>query len=178
MRCWLALLLILFITPVTAQSLSKRQQLLLQGARSTLGDVYDAGYYGGGPPPQGRGACPEVVYYAYLKAGQNLQDLLDQDLRANPALYPNRRDRNIDYRWCPNLIVWFRRHSQMCDFQGDWKAGDVVFFSLLDDGTADHVGIVSDRKNRAGRPLVIHNLGPRCSEDDVLGQLRIVGHFR
>lgn len=174
---FLALALILLCAQASAQDLSKRQQALLSGARSCLGDVYDAGYYAGGPPPQGRGACPEVVYYAYLKVGQDLQSLVDKDVIARTSLYPNPRDRNIDYRWCPNLIVWFRRFTKSCSLKGDWQAGDVVFFSLLDDGVADHVGIISDRKSN-GQPLVVHNLGPRCVENDVLSRFTIVGHFR
>lgn len=156
---------------------NSQQQALLSGARSCLGDVYDAGYYSGGPPPKGRGACPEVVYYAYKKIGIDLQNAVDKDIRKTPSLYPNRRDRNIDYRWCPNLIVWFKRHRQSLPTDGDWRPGDVVFFSLLDDGVADHVGIISDRKKGA-RPLVIHNFPPRCREDDWLHRATIVGHFR
>ncbi|MGE0488936.1 MAG: DUF1287 domain-containing protein [Vulcanimicrobiota bacterium] len=166
---WLLLALLL----LPAWALDDQQKALLAGARSCLGDVYDSGYYTGGPPPKGRGACPEVVYYAYLKIGVDLQAEVDRDLRANPSLYPSRRDRNIDYRWCPNLIVWFSRHTKTLPRDSDWRAGDVVFFNLLGDGVADHIGIVSDKPGH-----VIHNLGPRCVEDRALERLRIVGHFR
>lgn len=170
----LLLLSLLLSWPALGQTFEEK---LLKGARSCLGDVYDAGYYGGGPPPKGRGACPEVVYYAMKAVNLDLQNLVDKDIIATPGSYPNVRDRNIDYRWCPNLIVWFKRHSQTLPLNGDWKAGDIVLWSLLDDGVADHIGIVSDKK--AGNvPLVIHNVGPRCSEDRSLHSWTIVGHFR
>ncbi|MBI3924382.1 MAG: DUF1287 domain-containing protein [Armatimonadetes bacterium] len=172
------LLLCLLVLPAPAQELSARQKKLLQGARSCLGDAYDAGYYEGGPPPRGRGACPEVVYYALKAAGIDLQERVDQDILAHPELYPNRRDRNIDYRWCPNLIVWFRRHTTRLPLDGPWQAGDVVFWSLLDDGVADHVGMVSDRQSHRGASCVVHNFPPRCTEEPVLSRWRIVGHFR
>ncbi|MEW6276998.1 MAG: DUF1287 domain-containing protein [Candidatus Eremiobacterota bacterium] len=151
---------------------------LLAGARTCLGDVYDSGYYSGGPPPRGRGACTEVLYYAFLNVGLDLQDRVDRDIRSHPGLYPNRRDRNIDYRWCPNLIVWFRRHASELPKDRDFRAGDVVFWSMLNDGVADHCGLVSDRTGPRGKPLVVHNVGPYCAEDASLGRWTVVGHFR
>ena len=170
----LAILVICLCCPVWGQTFEEK---LLRGARSCLGDIYDAGYYGGGPPPKGRGACPEVVYYAMKAVNLDLQDLVDRDIIATPNCYPNVRDRNIDYRWCPNLIVWFKRHSQSLPLDRDWRAGDIVLWSLLDDGVADHIGVVSDKKV-GNVPLVIHNVGPRCTEDASLRRWKILGHFR
>lgn len=56
-----------------------------------------------------------------------------------------------------------------------WRPGDVVCWKLP--SGLDHTGIVSDRKNARGVPLVIHNLG-RCREEDVLTVWQIVGHYR
>lgn len=168
--------LALFLGLLTANAWARPE--VIQAARARVGDLYDAGYYAGGPPPAGRGACPEVIYYGLLAVGIDLQREVESDILAHPGLYPNRRDRNIDYRWCPNLIVWFRRHTRVLPPYQDWRPGDIVFWSLLGDGVADHVGLVSDRKDHRGKLLVIHNLGPRCSEDAALSRWPIVGHFR
>lgn len=159
--------------PEPEVQLSARQTKLLQGARSTIGDVYDDAYYGGGPPPQGRGACTDVIYSAYMVAGTDLQDAIESDIAARPSGYPNLGDRNINYRRAPNLIVWFERHTKTLPLDTDFQPGDVVFWSLLDDGVADHVGLVSDRPEH-----IIHNIGPRCREDDSLRAWTILGHFR
>jgi hypothetical protein len=38
--------------------------------------------------------------------------------------------------------------------------------------------IVSDRKNRHGIPLVIHNIGAGVQEEDRLFEFEITGHYR
>jgi len=164
--------------------LPKKQRLLLDGARSRLGDVYDADYYVEGEPPKGRSACVDVVYYAYLETGINLRDEVDRDLRANPSIYPAKGDYAINHRRCPNLIVWFRGFAKELTKKTDkknlseWKPGDVVFWSLTNDGVADHVGIISEIKTKDGIPLVIHQFPPACTEEDVLNRWTIMGHFR
>ena len=162
-------------TPVSVPTpqLQPFQEKLIQGARKTLGDTYDDGYYGGGPPPAGRGACTDVIYSAFLSAGINLQDRVEEDVAIAPSGYPNLGDRNINYRRAPNLIMWFRRHSESLPLDSDFEPGDVVFWSLLNDGVADHVGLVS-----VGEDVVIHNMGPSCREEPVLRAYTILGHFR
>ena len=51
-------------------------------------------------------------------------------------------------------------------------------WSLHGDGTPDHIGLVSDERAASGLPLVVHNIGPAPSEDDVLHAWRMVGHWR
>jgi len=46
------------IPSIILQSISKRENALLSGARSCLGNVYDAGYYSGGTPPKGVAPAP------------------------------------------------------------------------------------------------------------------------
>ncbi len=179
-------ILVLFsITAAFPETLSEKQKSLLKGARSTLGDKYDAGYYTGGPPPKGRGACTDVIYYSLLEAGLNLQNAVDDDKRKNPGLYSDGRDRNIDYRRCPNLVVWFKGHTKSFTTKvnafslSEWKPGDIVIWTFSKTDTiADHCGIISDVRSSKGIPLVIHNFPPMSKEEDVLTRWRIVGHFR
>jgi uncharacterized protein len=166
----------------SAAPANARERALVTAARRCVGDEYDANYYAGGPPPRGRGACTDVLYTACLAVGCNLQSVVEADLLAHVSLYPTHRDRNIDYRWCPNLIVWFGRHAtpgplDVTQLQ-TWRPGDIVFWSLTGDGVADHCGVISDRRSPQGRPLVIHNFPPSCREDDALTTWTIVGHFR
>ena len=41
-----------------------------------------------------------------------------------------------------------------------------------------HIGIVSDRKNSDGVPLVIHNIGSGTQEADVLFKFHMTGLYR
>lgn len=164
-------------TPSPLPPLTRRQKRLVKGARGTLGDLYDAGYYAGGPPPKGRGACTDVVYAAFLADGLNLQTEMEKDIARQPDGYPSLRDANIDYRWAPNQIIWFRRHAKELPKDKDFQPGDVVFWNLAGDGVADHVGVISDARGVLGYK-VIHNFPPACREDELLFAWKIMGHFR
>lgn len=171
---------LLILNTAFSSELSRNQKLILEGARSRLGDRYDSGYYSYGYPPQGRSACVDVLYFAFKKIGIDLQVEVNRDMRQNPGPYPAHRDYAINHRWAPNLFVWFKRHAR--SFSGkslsEWEPGDVIFWSLTGDGVADHCGIVSDKKNPDGRPLVVHQFPPTCREEDVLNRWQIMGHFR
>jgi uncharacterized protein YijF (DUF1287 family) len=160
---------------------TKQQSAIVNAARTCLGDIYDSDAYPGGPPPDGRGACTDVVYYALLPHF-DLQTEVNRDIAEHPQVYAHHPNPDLDYRWCPTLIKWFRGYWKELPpdaslTAGNFEPGDVVFF---DDGSggAGHVGIVSDRLNWDGRPLLIHNPGPVCVEEDALGANAIVGHFR
>lgn len=156
--------------------------MVVESARSCLGDVYDSNAYEGGPPPEGRGACTDVVYYGLLPI-LDLQEEVNRDVADHPDVYNINPNPDLDYRWCPTLVLWFERHWQQLALEDEamnarnFQAGDVVFF---DDGfgTAGHVGVVSDELGWDGRPLLIHNPGPVCVEENALGSNRIIGHFR
>lgn len=159
---------------------SEREATIVAAARACVGDKYDASYFEGGPPPRGRGACTDVVYWGYLPV-LDLQKAVNADRIAHgdTPLEPN-----LDYRWCPRLIVWFQRHARSLPLEVNartmetFRPGDVIFYS---DGKGDvpgHVGLVSDRWSMDGRPFLIHNPGPRAVEENALTCHRIVGHFR
>ncbi len=161
---------------------SPRERVIVAAARACLGDRYDANRYAGGPPPRGRGACTDVIYWGYRPV-LDLQRAVNQDVAQNPRTYGGRADQDLDYRWCPKLIVWFRRHAVSLPTEVNWstlftfRPADVVFFDG-GDGVASHVGVVSDRWSLAGVPLLIHNPGPLAVEENALRSNRLVGHFR
>jgi uncharacterized protein YijF (DUF1287 family) len=167
-----------------AVKLTKHQQALLDGARSRLGDVYDDSWYAEGYPPAGRSACVDIVYFAYKNINIDLQTEVNSDIESNRQLYPAVGDNAINHRRCPNLIVWFGRYAKSLTIKTDkknlpqWKPGDVVFWSMKNDGVADHIGLISDQKTPEGVPLAIHQAAPVCAEEDALNSWKIMGHFR
>jgi len=161
------------------------------GAREEVkkGTRYDASYqvisYPGGDVSPDRGACTDVVIRALRWAGLDLQQLIHEDMAENFALYPQNwgltgPDPNIDHRRVPNQMTFFQRHGlsltcQVEDHLDEWQWGDIVYWRF--DNGEEHCGVISDRKNPSGRPLVIHNAGIAV-EEDCLERWEITGHFR
>ncbi|MGE5372439.1 MAG: DUF1287 domain-containing protein [Solirubrobacterales bacterium] len=163
--------------------------LVREGRREILrGTIYDGRYYASGSPPEGRGACSDVIWRAYRGMGFNLKAALDADIQQRPALYGatgRHPDPAIDYRRVRNQKVYFAQHGKSLTVEvvpGDaknlvqWQAGDLVVF----DKPKEHIAIISDKRRRDGVPLLIHNCGPVASESDYLLQwpTDIVGHYR
>jgi uncharacterized protein YijF (DUF1287 family) len=161
----------------------------LQGAVAQLSDpaVYDQAYvpikYPGGDVPKAQGACTDVVIRAIRRAGKDLQLLIHEDIQLHPDRYPRakRPDTNIDHRRVPNQVAFFRAHGSTLPISWEgpqiatWQPGDIVVWKI--GGRLDHTGIISDRKNPRGLPLVIHNIW-KTAEEDVLSAWPIVWHFR
>ncbi|WP_437597543.1 DUF1287 domain-containing protein [Sorangium sp. So ce590] len=145
------------------------------------------GYPGGDPAPD-RGVCTDVVIRAVRATGVDLQKMIHEDVLARRAAYTTveRPDRNIDHRRVGPMLTYLRAHATPLPRTFDeaavstWKPGDIVVWALkrCPACAPDHVGIVSDRKGPRGLPLVLHNIGPRPSEDDALDAWTVLGHFR
>ena len=142
---------------------------------------YDAAYVMGGYPSDDTGVCADVVWRAFKQAGYSLKDMVDRDVRNNCGKYPGvkgKPDPNIDFRRVVNLKVYFERHAQSLTLDlgkiGEWQPGDIITFSTT------HVGILSDRRDEKGIPLLIHNSGQPRREEDGLPERAssISGHFR
>ena len=142
---------------------------------------YRSAYYADGRPDDGSGVCTDVVDRALLGAGFDLRWLVDADAHEAPDAYAiEAPDPNIDFRRVRNLRVFFSRNAQSLTLDtsdiAEWQGGDIVCWS-------DHIGIVSDKRNADGVPLVIHHGGPVQFryEEDVLENPTwgpIVGHWR
>jgi len=148
--------------------------------------AYDPSYqripYPGGDVDPSRGVCTDVVVRALRAAGIDLQRLVHEDVLARPqayARYVSRPDANIDHRRVGPLVVWLDAHAQrLPGAPRAFAPGDLVVWSLYGTGGLDHIGIVSDRAGPRGLPLVLHNIGPAPTEDDVLDAWPIAGHWR
>lgn len=164
---------------------------IVNGARQEVaqGTVYDGSYFQGGYPPEGRGACTDVIWRAFKNAGYDLKKMIDEDIRSTPPAYGatgRKPDPSIDFRRVSNLQIFFKRHGQELTTEivpGDvtnltnWQPGDIVVFGL----PLEHIGIISNQRGEDGVPLMIHNCGPKASEDSYYllnWPSKITHHFR
>ncbi|MEN6461626.1 MAG: DUF1287 domain-containing protein [Syntrophomonas sp.] len=163
---------------------------IVKGARREVkkGTVYDGSYHQSGYPPEGKGACTDVIWRAFKTAGYKLKVMVDEDIESAPQAYgPTglNPEPSIDFRRVQNLQVFFIRHAQQLTTEVkpgevnnlvEWQPGDIVVFGP----PLEHIGIISDRRCRDGVPLVIHNSGPTAAEGDYLlhWPSKITYHFR
>lgn len=166
--------------------------LILLGAREEVKRKtrYDAAYqvigYPGGDVDPAQGACTDVIIRALRAAGFDLQELIHEDMRDNFDLYPqlwglNGPDPNIDHRRTQNQMLFFERFGEKLTLEvteadlPQWRHGDFVYWRFP--GGQQHTGVISDRTNERGIPLVIHNSNI-AREEDCLLRWKIIGHYR
>lgn len=140
---------------------------------------YKSKYYSTGYPDDEYGVCTDVVANGLKGAGYDLMELVYADISANREDYNIEKiDKNIDFRRVVNLKVYFEHNaiSLTTDITkiDEWQGGDIVLFK-------NHIGIISDRRNKNGVPFLIHHANPiqKYYEEDVLENRKdIVGHYR
>ena len=140
---------------------------------------YKSKYYGTGYPNDKYGVCTDVVGFALKNSGYDLMELVNEDIKNNKEKYDiDVIDKNIDFRRVKNLIIFFENNSinLTTDINKleEWQGGDIIIFK-------NHIGIVSDIRNKKGIPFIIHHQSPYQSnyEEDILETRNdIVGHYR
>ena len=140
---------------------------------------YKSKYYTSGYLDDQYGVCTDVVAWGLKDAGYDLMLLVNEDIQNNPEDYPIETvDPNIDFRRVRNLKVFLRHQaiSLTTDITqiAEWQGGDIVVFD-------NHIGVISDQRNKKGIPLVIHHANPyqRNYEEDILeARDDVVGHYR
>lgn len=140
---------------------------------------YKSKYYAMGYPIDNYGVCTDVVLFGLLGAGYDLMELVNEDIKINKSLYNiDVIDKNIDFRRTSNLKVYFENKAITLTKDigkiEDWQGGDIVLFK-------NHIGIISDKRNKFGEPYVIHHYSSwqRKYEEDVLRSWgEIIGHYR
>lgn len=173
---------------VVEVTISEQSRLIIEGARKEVENKtrYKSKYYQGGYPPLNEGVCTDLVWRALKNAGYDLKFKMDQDIKNNLVEYSriDKPDPNIDFRRVPNQQTYLTRNEKSLtkeiiprdlDNVKKWQAGDIVIIS-----NPQHIGIISDKRNKDGIPYVIHNIGPYPREEDILEKWRnkIEGHFR
>lgn len=186
-----SLLIVCLMLLRTAGASGDPAALLVAAARSQIGKtiVYDPSYrslsYPNGDISIERGVCTDVVIRALRTAfAMDLQQRVHEDMSGHFSLYPqrwglSRPDKNIDHRRVPNLQTYFNRQGWALPVSGEaghYLPGDIVTCTVPP--RLPHIMIVSDKKNRHGRPLVIHNIGTGAKEEDLLFDYPITGHYR
>ena len=142
---------------------------------------YKSKYYETGYPDDEYGVCTDVVANGLKDAGYDLKELVNEDIINNKEKYNIEViDKNIDFRRVRNLDVYLKNNSisltkDLSQIE-EWKGGDIIVFK-------DHIGIISDKRNKKGIPFLIHHANPIQVnyEEDVLelyGQDYIIGHYR
>ena len=140
---------------------------------------YKSKYYETGYPNDEYGVCTDVVAFGLLDAGYDLMTLVNEDIQDNKDKYNIEViDKNIDFRRVKNLQVYFDNNAislttDITDIK-EWQGGDIVIFK-------NHIGIVSDKRNKKGITFIIHHANPfqKYYEEDILEYMDdIVGHYR
>lgn len=164
---------------------------LIAASRRQIGVTlsYDPAYtrldFPGGDVPRQKGVCTDVVIRAYRDAlGKDLQALVNADMKAHFKHYPKRwglrkADANIDHRRVPNLQIFLARQGAALPVRHhpqSWLPGDI--FTSLVDGRLPHIGLVSDKLDRRGTPMIIHNIGLGTREEAALFDYPLTGHYR
>lgn len=154
---------------------------LFQSVRAYLDTKpkYKSKYYASGYPDDIYGVCTDVVAFGMRGAGYDIRELMDEDIKQAPEAYNiENPDKNIDFRRVPNMAVYLKRHAiALTKDTGkveEWQAGDIVVWK-------NHVGVISDVRNKDGVPFVLHNASPVQPdyEQDILKSWgKIIGHYR
>ena len=142
---------------------------------------YKSKYYATGYPDDEYGVCTDVVAFALKKSGYDLMELVNEDIINNKEKYDiDAIDKNIDFRRVKNLDVYFKNNSislttDLSNIE-KWQGGDIIVFK-------EHIGIISDKRNKNGVPFLIHHAYPGQInyEEDILelyDKDYIIGHYR
>ena len=140
---------------------------------------YKSKYYATGYPNDEYGVCTDVVAFALQGAGYDLMNLVNEHIKSNRNLYDiDVIDKNIDFRRVQNLKVYLDNNAIALTNDinkiKEWQGGDIVVFK-------NHIGIVSDKRNKKGISFIIHHANPyqRYYEEDILEYRNdIIGHYR
>ncbi len=140
---------------------------------------YKSKYYSTGYPDDGYGVCTDVVAQAFVGAGYDFRELVNADIVAHKSEYNiTVPDKNIDFRRVSNLKIYFQHTATALTADptdiDEWQGGDIVIF-------ANHIGIVSDERDKNGVTYVIHhnNASQASYEQDILTtRSDITWHFR
>ena len=134
---------------------------------------YQSKYYNTGYPNDEYGVCKD--------AGYNLMELVNEDIINNKEKYDIEViDKNIDFRRVRNLNIYFKNNNITLTTDlskiEEWQGGDIIVFK-------DHIGVISDKRNKRGIPFLIHHANPMQInyEEDVLelyDKDYIIGHYR
>ena len=151
---------------------------ILEGAREFVSKKpkYKSKYYAGGYPTDEYAVCTDVIWHALQNAGYDIKEMIDYDIDKNLKDYDiDSHDINIDFRRVRNLKVFFDKYLEKLTIDTSeiesWQPGDIVVYN-------NHIAIVSDKRNKKGKPYIIHHGGQIRYEENALTKKEIIGHYR
>ena len=114
-----------------------------------------------------------IPHKKYTNEDFNIKTYISKTDKDNDGI-----DKNIDFRRVQNLKVYLDNNAIVLTNDinkiKEWQGGDIVVFK-------NHIGIVSDKRNKKGIPFIIHHANPyqRYYEEDILEYRNdIIGHYR
>lgn len=166
-----------------------KKELLNAESYTAAAEAYISLKYPGGDVPRTMGVCTDVIIRAVRNSGFDLQKELHEDIARAKAAYPMVKgagDASIDQRRVGTLLPYFKRHwekhsPRLDDASDPWRPGDVILMDTFPSKSGpDHIGIVSDRVDEAGLPLIINNWtdGTVVSEMDLMTFVPVLYRFR
>ncbi len=151
---------------------------IFEGAKKFIDQKpkYKSKYYEGGYPTDEYSVCTDLFWYALKEAGYDFKTLIDNDIKENQQDYDIINiDSNIDFRRVKNIKVFLDKYSEKVTIDptviSNWQRGDIVIY-------ANHIAIISDKRNKLGQPYIIHHSGNYNYEEDALTVQNIIGHYR
>ena len=158
-------------------------------AYTAVAEQYISLRYPMGDVPRTIGVCTDVIIRAVRNAGIDLQKELHDDIRRAHAAYPMVKgagDPSIDQRRVGTLLPYFLRHwehhtAALDDPADPLRPGDIILMDTFPSRPGpDHIGILSDRVDSKGLPLVINNWtdGTVTAEMDLLPFVPVLYRFR
>ena len=166
-----------------------KKELLNGESYTAKAEDYIPMKYPMGDVPRGIGVCTDVIVRAVRNSGLDLQQALHEDIRRAKSSYPMVKgtgDASIDQRRVGTLLPYFLRHwerhsARLDDPKDPLRPGDVILMDTFPDRAGpDHIGILSDRVDDQGLPLVINNWtdGTVVAEMDLLTFVPVLYRFR
>ena len=155
---------------------------IVEGARECIATKpeYESKYYPDtGYPDDNKGVCTDVIWSALKAAGYDLRGMMAKDIKSARDIYEIKEpNENIDFRRVRNINIFLRRHAKQLgtdlDDPGSFQYGDIVIF-----GKYEHIGILSDMRNKDGLPYLIHHgLTHGAIEEDALANMELKAHYR
>ena len=181
--------IVLFFIVVSLGLFANTNDTFIKSAQNQVGKTltYNPEYrtlkYPMGDIPISKGVCTDVVVRAFRGVDIDLQERIYKHKKKFPKLYKglyytDKLDPNIDHRRVKNIQAYLI--SRGYRVRDAFKPGDIVVWKLKarNGKSLDHIGICSNRYNRYGEPLIIHNINSGAKEEDVLRSYEIVDHFR
>lgn len=158
-------------------------QQMLEGALKKISSTttYISDYYAGGYPKENEGVSSDIIWSALQEAGYNLKNMMSKDIRNTykDKIYDIEDiDDNIDFRRIANIETFLKRYAKTLtnnikDIK-EFNTGDIIIFDY-----GDHVGIVSDKRNKNGISYIVqltNNKEIEINLEDI--DREVTGHYR